>query len=199
MKKFMRKAMAVFMVALLVSAVNAPAARAATNSVIIHVQDGQSWGSMNVYNWGDAGETAGVWPGTAMTAEADGWYTYTLETEVALNLVFSAAGGSPQSGNVNDIAADAGEIWIVIGGAGEANDMGAATNEATLYLEPQDGWPAAAAADTSSSDATATDTAATAVPKTGESTVLAVTFIALAALSGLAAVVLKKKEQTSAN
>ena len=202
MKKFLRKALAVMMVALLVSAVNAPAsASAAASSVIIHVQDGQTWGSMNVYNWGDAGETAGVWPGTAMTAEADGWYTYTLDTEVALNLVFSAAGGAPQSSNVNDVAADAGEIWVVVGGSGDANDMGAATNTATLYLEPQDGWPVAAAAvDTAATDTTATDTAAaTDVPKTGESTSLAVTFIALAALSGAAALVLKKKAQINEN
>lgn len=185
------------MVALLVSAVYAPIADAAAGSVIIHVQDGQSWGSMNVYNWGDAGETAGVWPGTAMTAEADDWYTYTLETEVPLNLVFSAAGGAPQSGNVNDIAADAGEIWIVIGGAGDANDLGAATNEAVLYLEPQEGWPAAAA-EAADSEAAA-DTAAAEVPKTGESTTPAVVFIALAALSGTAVIVLKKKAHTSEN
>jgi LPXTG-motif cell wall-anchored protein len=171
---------------------------------------------MNVYNWGDAGETAGVWPGTAMTAEADGWYTYTIETEVPLNLVFSATGGSPQSSNVNDVAVDAGEIWVTIGAGEGANDMGAATNEAVLNLEPQEGWPSAAAAvedtaatdtaatdtavtDTTATDTTAEDTAATDVPKTGETVLPAFTFLALAAIAGAAVIVLKKKEQTNEN
>lgn len=202
MKKLMKKAVSVLMAALLLTGVSSQVANAETNQVIIHAQDGQAWGSMNVYNWGDNGETAGVWPGTAMTPEADGWYTYTIETEVPLNLVFSAEGGSPQSSNIDAVAADAGEIWVVIGGEGEANDMGASTNEAVLYLEAEEGWPVAAAAEVPEVEATAdTDTTATAdtteattdVPKTGETVGLAVTFIALAALSAVGFVGLKKK------
>ena len=115
MKRFMKKAAAVLMVAVVLAGVYAPEARAATSSVIVHAKDGEEWGKMSIYNFGDAGETAGVWPGTEMTAEADGWYTYTIETEVPLNLVFSAA-GSPQSSNIEGLAADAGEVWVVIGG-----------------------------------------------------------------------------------
>ncbi|HWT77056.1 MAG TPA: starch-binding protein [Mobilitalea sp.] len=215
MRKFMKKALTVLMAAVLCVGVYAPVAKADASSVIIHAKDGQAWGSLNVYNWGDNGETAGVWPGTAMTAEADGWYTYTIDTEVPLNLVFSAEGGSPQSSNIDAVAADAGEIWVVIGGEGAANDLGASTNEAKLYLEPQDGWPVAdaveaaadntaatdAAADTAATDTAATDTAqaATDVPKTGETVGLTVAFLALAALSAAGFVALKKKSQTSAN
>lgn len=194
----MKKALTVLMVALLCVGFYSPAAKAETNKVIVHAKDGNEWGSLNVYNWGDNGETAGVWPGTAMTPEADGWYTYTFETEVPLNLVFSAEGGSPQSSNIEGVAVDAGEIWVVIGGESGANDLGASTNEAVLYLEAEEGWPAAAAAE----DAAATDTAATTdseaatdVPKTGESIALAVTFVVLAGLSATAVVVLKRKEQ----
>lgn len=203
MKKFMKKALSVVMVALLCVGVYAPVAKAEASSVIVHAKDGQGWGSLNVYNWGDNGETAGVWPGTAMTAEADGWFTYTFETEVPLNLVFSAEGGSPQSSNVEGVAVDAGEIWVVIGGEGEANDMGASTNEAVLYLEAEEGWPVASAAVEATDDAEATDEAAATdvadatadVPKTGETTGIAVTFLALAGLSAAGFVVLKKKAQ----
>lgn len=201
MKKLMKKALTVLMVALLCVGFYSPAAKAESNKVIVHAKDGNEWGSLNVYNWGDNGETAGVWPGTAMTSEADGWYTYTFETEVPLNLVFSAQGGSPQSSNIEGVAVDAGEIWVVIGGESGANDLGASTNEAVLYLEAEEGWPTTAAGDTATTDTAATtDTeaatdTATDVPKTGESIALAVTFVVLAGLSATAVVVLKRKEQ----
>ncbi len=203
----MKKALTVLMVGLLCVGLYAPLASAETNKVIVHAKDGLAWGSMNVYNWGDDGETAGVWPGTAMTAEADGWYTYTFETKVPLNLVFCAEGGAPQSSNIEGLAADAGEVWVVVGEGSGANDLGAATNEAVLYLEAEEGWPVAAAAETpevtEDTEAT-TDTAATTdttadVPKTGESIALAVTFVILAGLSATAVVVLKRKEQIGQN
>lgn len=192
----MKKALAVLMVALLCTAVYAPMVSAATQPVTIHVKDGDGWGKMNVYNWGDAGETAGVWPGTEMAADTvDGWYTYTIETEVDLNLVFSA-NGSPQSSNVDPVKPDAGEVWVVIGGEGETNELsGGATSAATLYLEAQDGFPTTAAAtEAVAAEDTAAATQATAdVPKTGESTGLAITLFALAAVSAAGAVVLKRK------
>jgi LPXTG-motif cell wall-anchored protein len=194
MKRFLRKAAAVLLSAVLLAGVQAPAALAATSKVIIHVQDGPNWGTMNVYNWGDKGETAGVWPGAEMTAEGAGWFTYAIETEVPLNLVFSAKGGTPQSGNVDGVPADSGEIWVVVGGEGEANDLGASTNDATLYTEAQEGWPVAEAA----TEAT-TDTAAKDLPKTGQNVFPAIAFLSLAALSGTAVVLMKKKESIGRN
>lgn len=187
----MKKALTVLMAALLCIGVYAPVASAAAQPVIIHVQDGEGWGKMNIYNWGDAGETAGVWPGTEMAADTvDGWYTYTIETEVDLNLVLSA-GGTPQSDNIDPIKPDAGEVWIVIGGEGETNELsGGATAGTTLYLEAQEGFPTAAAAEDT---AVATDVAASDVPKTGETVTLAVTLFGLAAISAVGVAVLKRK------
>lgn len=195
MKKSMKKALAVLMVALLCVGVYAPVASAATQPVIIHVQDGEGWGKMNVYNWGDGGETAGVWPGAEMAADTvDGWYTYTIDTEVDLNLVLSAA-GTPQSNNVDPIKPDAGEVWIVIGGEGEANELsGGATAATTLYLEAQEGFPTTAVAEETADAAVAETTEAAAdVPKTGESVTLLVTLSALAIASAIGAASLKKK------
>ncbi len=203
MKSILRKSAVIFFTAVLLSAMYVSTAFAATSKIVIHAKDGQSWGSMNVYNWGDKGETAGVWPGTAMTEEGDGWYTYTIETEVPLNLVFSAAGGSPQSSNVNDVAVDSGEIWVVIGGEGEANDMGASTNEAVLYTAAEDGWPTAVAATETTTEETAAateDTAAsTDAPGTGETGVPAAVLFSLAALSASAMLIVRKKGSTVNN
>jgi LPXTG-motif cell wall-anchored protein len=207
MKRLLKMAVAaVVMAAVIVAGAHAPEVSAATTKVVVHVQDGQNWGSMNVYDWGDKGELAGAWPGSAMESEGDGWYVYTFETEVDLNLVFCAAAGTPQSSNIEGLSKDAGEVWVTIGGAGEANDMGAATNEAKLFTEPEEGWPSVAAATEEVAEDTTEETTETAaeepaaeasedLPKTGESTVLAIAFIGLAAVSGAMVAVFRKKEQ----
>jgi len=203
--KNLKKVLAVVMAVLVCTGVYAPVASAEAQSVIIHVQDGEGWGKVNVYNWGDAGETAGVWPGTEMTAEVDNWFTYTIETEVDLNLVFSM-NGTPQSGNVDPIAPDAGEVWIVIGGEGEKNELsGGATAGVTLYTEAQEGFPVAAAdaaddvaATTEATAEVAEDTTAD-VPKTGETAGTAAALLALAVVSAAGLVVLKKKVMTGEN
>ncbi|SHO43375.1 starch-binding protein [Anaerocolumna xylanovorans] len=175
MKNLWKKVMVVLLAAIVITSGSGLQAQAAGNKVTIHVKDGAEWGSMNVYNWGDAGETAGVWPGTAMEEEGDGWYTYTFDATVNLNLVFSAKSGTPQSGNVNDVSKDGKEYWIVVGGEAADNDMGVSGTEAVLYTEPEEGWPALAAAEaaadksTEKSTAAASDDAVKDVPKTGES------------------------------
>lgn len=191
----MKKVMAVLAVALICAGFYAPVVSAETSTIVIHAKDGQEWGSLNVYNWGDNGETAGVWPGAAMTADADGWYTYTFETEVPLNLVFSAPGGAPQSSNIEGLAVDAKEVWVVIGGAGEANDMGKDTNEAVLYTTAEEGWPTVAVAEEVVEEVVAEEavTEAVDVPKTGESIALAATFLTIAGISAAGLVLLKKK------
>lgn len=195
MKKVWKK---VFVFALALIAVTAGSglkAQAAGSQVTIHVKDGAEWGSMNVYNWGDAGETAGVWPGTAMEEEGDGWYTYTFETDVNLNLVFSAKAGTPQSGNVEDLSKDGKEYWIVVGGEAEENDMGVSGTAAVLYTEPEEGWPVLAASEDSGSSNTSAGSEAAAVPKTGE-TVNYIPFLLLAGTAvvfGGTSLLLKKK------
>lgn len=202
MKNLFKKVATVLMVAVVLAGVYAPVAKAETTKVIVHTKDGESWGSMNVYNWGDNGETAGVWPGTAMTVESDGWYTYTFETEVDLNLVFTAQPGTPQSSNVDGVSKDAGEIWVVVGGEAGANDLGATTSQAVLFTEAEEGWPTATSL-VVVEEPTVEETASVeeaAVPKTGEnSPALAITLIGLAAFSATLVVVFKKKEQVNEN
>lgn len=167
MKNLWKKVMVFLLAAVVITAGTGLKAFAAGNQVTIHVKDGAKWGSMNVYNWGDDGETAGVWPGTAMEEEGDGWYTYTFDTKVNLNLVFSAKPGTPQSGNINDLSKDGKEYWIVVGGEAADNDMGVSGVAAVLHTEPEEGWPVLA---TPAAESSKTDKAAETsdVPKTGE-------------------------------
>lgn len=204
MKKVFTKIAFMLAVAVVITGVNYSQAYAAS-TLVVHAKDGADWGTVNICNWGDAGEIAGVWPGTEMTVEGDGWYTYTVETDYNLNLVFSAEGGSPQTSDVNDVLKDAGEVWVVIGSEGAENSKGIATLEAVLYTDPEDGWPTAVAVDTSSETAstaaeeeTEADVPAedTDIPKTGESTpAAAIAFIVLAGSAAVMSVILKKKTE----
>jgi hypothetical protein len=204
MKKLFRKIALLLAVTVVFAGANISEAYAAS-TLVVHAKDGADWGTVNIFNWGDAGEITGAWPGTEMTAEGDGWYTYTVETDYNLNLVFSAEGGSPQTSDVNDVPSDAGEVWVVIGGEGGENAKGIAALEAVLYTTPEAGWPTIAAAEGTSSEASATaaDTEAAAdvpaadtdVPKTGEGApAAAIVFIALAASTAVMSVILKKKQ-----
>lgn len=216
MKNVWKKVMVVLLAVVVITSGAGLRAQAAGNKVTIHVKDGANWGSMNVYNWGDAGETAGVWPGTAMEAEGDGWYTHTFDATVNLNLVFSAKPGTPQSGNVNDVPKDGKEYWIVVGGEAADNDMGVSGTAAVLYTKPEAGWPAlaadkAATADkattdkaavtdkattdkAAATDKTASDNAGKDIPKTGETfNILPIVLMAGAvAVYGIASVHVKK-------
>jgi hypothetical protein len=173
MLKIFKKVATVLFVAMIVTVgLDAPIAKAAGVNVTIHVQDGAKWGSMNVYNWGDAGETAGVWPGAAMEAESDGWYTYTFTTEVDLNLVFSAADGSAQSNNIDGVSNSNDEYWIVIGGEGEENDLGVKGAQAVLYEEPEEGWPVVASKAETTETVKDTEVVKDNTPATGDTSLI---------------------------
>lgn len=192
MKRMLKKVTAFLCAALIITGLYAPVAKAAASTVIVHVKDEAGWGSMNVYNWGDAGETAGVWPGTELISSGDNWYTYTFNTEVDLNLVFSAKGGTPQSNNADALSKDVGECWIILGGEGEENDMGVAGVKATLYTNAEEGWPSGDPSVAISEVSVSTETQ-TEVPKTGESNVMYPIIIVCIA-SFVAMVVFTKKK-----
>lgn len=199
MRRLCKKIAVLLAVTVILANVNTSEANAAS-SLVIHAKDGASWGTVNIYNWGDSGEIAGAWPGTEMTDEGDGWYTYTLETDNNLNLVFSAEGGSPQSIDVNDVNKDGGEIWIVIGGENSENPKGVSAVDAVLYTTPEEGWPSIAA-EVDTAEDTSTDTSSTTVtdtPKTGEGApVKPIAFAMLAAFAAGISLLLKKKRSSN--
>jgi len=214
MKKMLKRVTAALLVAMFfVAGVPAIQAKAAGNEVVINVKDEAGWGSMLIYNWGDNGETAGVWPGTEMTALGDDWYTFTITTECDLHIVLCSAGGADKTSDIDAIAKDAGEIWAVVKTAAAAKDTmgGSSGAEATIYTVAEEGWPTSAAAVTevtttevvatdatvTTTDATVTTTEATldATPKTGDTApILPIVVVGLGSLLVTAVVLTRKKE-----
>lgn len=140
MKKAAKIFSALVLALTMVLSVQAENAKAAGN-VVVHVQNGIGWENVNIYIWGNDGELAGAWPGTAMTEEGDGWYTATFEATDLLNFVFCVdADGDgtaeAQTGDLNDVDPSSGEIWIKLDGGEEAeNALGAAVSGSAVLLD----------------------------------------------------------------
>ena len=172
MKNLSKKVLAICMTAM-ICFLCVPSNVKAASKVTIHVKDSYDWGAMNIYNWGDAGEIFGAWMGEAMESEGDNWYVKTIETDYILNLVFNVdkdndGQSDAQSSNVDGIDPAGGEYWIVLEGGTEDGVYAAGTYNATLYSEPQEGFPTVS---TTTEIATA-ETTADATPKTGDSTAI---------------------------
>ncbi|MBQ4530011.1 MAG: starch-binding protein [Lachnospiraceae bacterium] len=75
--------------------------------IVVHVS-----GKKTIYQWDVVdGETivrTEAWPGTAMTDEGNGWYTYTIEDTISTNIIFSNNG----SGQTANLVAEEGEWWF---------------------------------------------------------------------------------------
>ena len=81
------------------------------------------WNSCNLYSWGDLGEFAGGWPGSAMTAEGD-YYVWALDASAngkTINVVLNNGEGS-QSVDIKDIVIND-DIFITL-----TNDEGGKWN-----------------------------------------------------------------------
>lgn len=65
-------------------------------SITFHYYNNLNWTSVNLYAWVEKGPNfAGGWPGAALTEEADGWWTITIEAESfdGLMIIFNGSGG----------------------------------------------------------------------------------------------------------
>lgn len=200
MKNHGKRVVAVLLAAM-VCFLGIPSNVKAANKVTIHVQDTQNWGAVNIYNWGDAGEIFGAWMGEAMESEGDNWYVKTVESDYILKLVLTVDTNGDgqtdaQTGNVDDIDPAGGEYWIVIESGTEDGVYAAGTYNATLYSEPQEGFPTVANQDTTTEEATLTSTETESTtdetPKTGDTTAIgAVAFLGIA--SAVVIILSKKK------
>ncbi|WP_294353071.1 starch-binding protein [uncultured Clostridium sp.] len=86
------------------------------DSLIVHVKN-DSWnGAPNIYVYTGDGNTAvkytGNWPGTAMTAEGDGWYTFTTDKIVSGKVIFNGSWGQYPGANQAGIELS-GEVWML--------------------------------------------------------------------------------------
>lgn len=140
MKKIVSILSAAALLMAAVFSVNVKEVKAEENTVI-HVKNEIGWKSVNIYNWGDDGEVAGAWPGTAMTDEGNGWYTISFEVKGKMNLVFCVdedgdGTAESQTGDLKDVDASSGEVWIALqGGETEENALGAAVAGTPVLLD----------------------------------------------------------------
>lgn len=82
----------------------------------VHVKN-DSWnGAPNIYVYTGDGNTAvkyaGNWPGAAMTAEGDGWYTYKTDKIASGKVIFNGSWGKYPGANQAGIELS-GEVWML--------------------------------------------------------------------------------------
>ncbi len=69
-------------------------------TMTIHYYNYKNWSNPKIYAWAGSWEAAGGWSGTAMSNTGFGWYAYTFNTNILLNVIFSD-GGADQTGNLS--------------------------------------------------------------------------------------------------
>lgn len=165
MKSFSRKSMTIVMAVVLLVSTFCLSAGAAEGKVTIHVKNTPGWATMNIYTYNP--EMAGGWPGSAMTAEADGWFAITFDVADTFVPIFNNGDGS-QTEDLKDTINGAGEYWFVLSADGKTATV-STTN------------PDAPAAEVTVAETPATD----ASPKTGDISILPVALLGLGSLGVL--------------
>ena len=84
----------------------------------IHAQVPESWQDVRLWAWLDPDGTnaSDAWPGKAMTAGEDGWYTATAPVWVN-RIIVNGNGGEVQT---EDLSIDPAEIWVTVSEDGTA-------------------------------------------------------------------------------
>jgi len=85
----------------------------------VHYYNANNWPSVNLYAYTEVGSVAteytGKWPGTAMTAESDGWfYCDVPDTENGL-VIFNNGGTAQEPGQKQPGYGATGEVWVKSG------------------------------------------------------------------------------------
>ena len=90
-----------------------------TEKFLIHAKVDDSWENPNLWAWSAPDETNAfeAWPGKAMTAGEDGWYTAKAPTWVN-SIIINANNGDVQT---EDLSIDPAEIWVTVAEDGTAD------------------------------------------------------------------------------
>lgn len=90
-----------------------------TEKFLIHAKVDDSWENPNLWAWSapDGTNAFEVWPGKAMTAGEDGWYTAKAPTWVN-SIIINANNGDVQT---EDLSIDPAEIWVTVAEDGTAD------------------------------------------------------------------------------
>jgi len=78
----------------------------APTGITVRFKKPDEWNAVYFYAWNDVSTTIlGPWPGTQITSDASGWYSYLFEGMQSVNLVFNNGSGS-QTVDVTGISSD---------------------------------------------------------------------------------------------
>ena len=90
-----------------------------TEKFLIHAKVDDSWENPNLWAWSapDGTNAFEAWPGKAMTAGEDGWYTAKAPTWVN-SIIINANNGDVQ---IEDLSIDPAEIWVTVAEDGTAD------------------------------------------------------------------------------
>ncbi|MBQ8625395.1 MAG: starch-binding protein [Agathobacter sp.] len=113
-KFFNKVASFVLAFAMILLAIPTMEAKAAQN-VTVHFKNTEGWSKVCAYSWNTSGELLGIWPGTDITATANGdYYTATLENYEgdSVNIIFGD-GGSVQTLDLTCDLTKGNEWWVV--------------------------------------------------------------------------------------
>ena len=89
-----------------------------TYEATFHFVNTLNWGTVNLYSWvGTGTQLTGGWPGTAITADSTGYYTYTVTSDTAgVNFIFN--NGSSQTVDLvlpaTAYTENKAEVWVVL-------------------------------------------------------------------------------------
>ncbi len=86
-------------------------------TVQVHYYNDKNWASVNLYAYDESGtavkEFTGKWPGKAMTAAGEGWFTLDLADAERATLIFNNGAGAQEPSGVGTPGYEAaGEVWI---------------------------------------------------------------------------------------
>ena len=84
-----------------------------------------SWSKINIYAY-DKAETkqyAGAWPGTAMTNDGNGWWSYNFSDIEDALVIFNDTGTSQEPGRMQPGYSVSGEVWLKDGVAASAGKV----------------------------------------------------------------------------
>lgn len=88
----------------------------AISGVKVHYYNANNWGSVTIYAYDERTGTAkmlsGGWPGSAMTAEGNGWYTYPEINSDYAQVIFTNGSGTQEPGANQPGYEVSGEVWL---------------------------------------------------------------------------------------
>lgn len=87
-----------------------------SDNVKVHYYNSQNWSKVTMYAYdertGTAKKLTGEWPGSEMTAEGDGWYTYPEISSDYAQVIFTNGNGTQIPGANQPGYAVSGEVWL---------------------------------------------------------------------------------------